>query len=311
MGRRALLTLQAIEHARERGERELRIAHDTIVTPAARDACRRLGLRLVTARAPGRVRRVYGNWKAALGLARARALLEALCTALPLGDAALEVALFPSTLHLGALVSLRAERPFRLGAQDLDPVEPGAHTGATPPAALRELGVELALVGHSERRARFGDDLARVRAKLRAGLEAGLEVVLCVGESLEERDAGRTFSVLRHQLLDALGSLGPEHAGALVCAYEPVWAIGSGLVPTRTEIEDALGSLRDHLIRRWGDAAGARVSLLYGGSVGPQNAEALFSIPLLDGLLVGGASLDADRFAAIVRAALTVAAETR
>ncbi|GIW71838.1 MAG: hypothetical protein KatS3mg102_1380 [Planctomycetota bacterium] len=152
----------------------------------------------------------------------------------------------------------------------------------------------------------LGEPEEMVRRKLLRALAAGLQPVLCVGETLAERDAGRTFGVLRWQLLHALEGLDTAELERVVLAYEPVWAIGTGEVPELAEIEDALGSLRDHVARGWGEAAARRMRLLYGGSVGEHNAAQLLGVPGCDGVLVGGASLELERFGRILEAALTV-----
>jgi triosephosphate isomerase len=311
MARRRLVTLQDIERARG-GSAVLSVPPGTIITPAARDAARRQGIAIAEARDPERPTLVYGNWKANGSAAGAARLARDIAGAAATGPGAgLEVAVFPPAVHLALAARELDGGRVGLGAQDIDPVPPGAYTGAVTTEMLTDLGVDLALVGHSERRHVLGDGPELVRTKLARALGAGLRGVLCVGETLEERDAGRTFSVLRFQLLDALERLRVGAVRRLVVAYEPVWAIGTGLVPTLTEIADCLGALRDHLTRRWGDETGGRVPLLYGGSVSPNNAADIFGVSGCDGVLVGGASLSAERFGRIIGAGLTARAGAR
>jgi triosephosphate isomerase len=167
---------------------------------------------------------------------------------------------------------------------------------------LRDLGVVYVLVGHSERRRLFAEDDEAVAAKLRRALDAGLKPVLCVGETLAEREGARTHAVLRRQLLTALERVEAARAAAIAVAYEPVWAIGTGLTPAPGEVEDALSALRDHLARRYGDDTAGAIRLLYGGSVGGANAARLLAAPSCDGALVGGASLKAAEFLTICAA---------
>lgn len=239
-------------------------------------------------------RLIAGNWKmnglTADGLARARALrTRALRTkrALP------EIAVCPPATLLASVGKALAGSPVALGAQDCHAAEKGAHTGDIAAPMLAELGCRYVIVGHSERRAGHGETDAQVRAKAEAALKAGLTPIVCVGESAGQRKAGQHLQVIGGQAERSL----PANAGAENCvvAYEPVWAIGTGLTPTSADIEEAHRHLRGKI------AAGIRV--LYGGSANATNARALLSTPGVDGLLVGGASLDADAFWKMVLAA--------
>ena len=186
-----------------------------------------------------------------------------------------------------------------IGAQDAHPEASGAHTGDLSAAMLREAGARFVILGHSERRADHGEDDALVAAKARAALEAGLAAIVCVGETEAEREGGRALDVIGGQLAGSL----PEGAGpeALVVAYEPVWAIGTGRVPTPEQIGEVHAFVRERLVGRLGEAA-REVRLLYGGSVKPSNAAEIFAVAEVDGALVGGASLEASDFGAIVDA---------
>ena len=178
----------------------------------------------------------------------------------------------------------------------------GAHTGEVAARHLVDVGCRWALVGHSERRA-AGEDDARCRAKVRAALAGGLRPVLCVGETKAERDAGRTDAVVQEQLARALEGLGAAEVAPVVVAYEPRWAIGAGVTPAPEAIVAALAGARAGLARAFGAELAARASVLYGGSVTEQNAAALLALDGCSGALVGGASLDPARFAAILVAA--------
>ncbi len=254
----------------------------------------------------GRTIWVVGNWKQNLlrepAITLARSLAEGLAAAR--GDAShVRVGIAPTYL---ALDSVRAHTGDgasapRLLVQDLAAQTSGAFTGEVGPAMVREAGASAAILGHSERRAMFGDHDELVANKVRCALDGELDVVLCVGEQLEQRDAGEHENVVISQLSKAFAKVPRELSPARVSvAYEPVWAIGTG----RTASPEQASSMHA-VIRRWLDAegfAGADRSLLYGGSVKPDNAAELLAAGHIDGFLVGGASLDARSFLAIVRA---------
>ncbi|MFU2207713.1 triose-phosphate isomerase [Solidesulfovibrio sp. C21] len=190
-----------------------------------------------------------------------------------------------------------------LGGQDLYPAKEGAFTGEIAPDMLRDAGCRYVLTGHSERRHVLGEDDAFVGKKTAFGLAAGLSVILCVGEKVEERKAGQLEAVVTRQLAAGLADVPSEVSPeALAVAYEPVWAIGTGLTAGPKEVEEAHAMIRAWLIERFGPQTGPSVRILYGGSVKPGNAELLLGIDNVDGVLVGGASLEAESFAAIVTA---------
>ena len=308
MGARKLITITDIETAREKGARVLAIAEGTIVTPLARDAARRLGVALAPERKGGKRAAVFGNWKsngtAASAVALARSIVEGWVGAgAPAGPRAADLALFPPFPHLALVGPVVAGTPVALGAQDLSQFPAGAYTGGVTGEMLKDLGCRYVLVGHSERRREFRETGEVVARKLKRALEAGLEPVLCVGETLAEREAARTQAVLRSQTLEALDGIDPVRARRIVLAYEPVWAIGTGVTAGPAEAEDALSSLRDHLARKYGDDVAGAIPILYGGSVAGANAAALLALPSCDGALVGGASLKAADFLTIGRAA--------
>ncbi len=193
--------------------------------------------------------------------------------------------------------------PVALGAQHCSDEDAGARTGEVSPRFLARLGTAYVIVGHSERRTLYGMDDATVAATLRAVLRHDMTPVVCVGESEEQRERGRTEAVLEEQVLAALSGLSGEAMGGLVIAYEPIWAIGTGQAATAVDAEDACVFIRSLVAKVGGDGAGEAVRLQYGGSVNAENAQDLMAEPDVDGLLVGGASLEASTFTDIVRAA--------
>ena len=227
---------------------------------------------------------IAGNWKMFKGPREAQAFLDGFDA-----PAGVDVVLCPPFVSLAAAV----ESGRTIYAQNVHWEENGAYTGEVSPAMLVELGVQGALVGHSERRQLFGDTDEMVARRTRAALEAGLGVIACVGETLEQRESGDTELVLKIQV-EAIAFAAGEHE-SLVIAYEPVWAIGTGRTATPELAQEAHGFIKGMLDR----------PVLYGGSVKPENAAELLSQPSIDGALVGGASLEPDSFAAICRAAST------
>ncbi|MCB9740195.1 MAG: triose-phosphate isomerase [Deltaproteobacteria bacterium] len=244
---------------------------------------------------------VGGNWKMHLELDSAVALASDVRNRLGSQRGA-EVIVFPPFPFLVPVAERLRESRVAIGAQDLWPEAKGAFTGAVSASMLRSVGCEWVLIGHSERRHVFGDDDALVARKLTVAMAEGLKPVLCVGERLEERQAGRTFEVLGRQLDTALAGHTAAALASLVIAYEPVWAIGTGQVATPAQAQEAHAWIRDHLRGTHGAAFADAVRIQYGGSVKGSNAAGLLSQPDIDGALVGGASLQADDFAAIVRA---------
>lgn len=243
---------------------------------------------------------IAGNWKMHKTVSEALTLVGELRRLLgQVRDCDLAVA--PPYTALHPVGQKLAEANIALAAQDIFFEDSGAYTGAVAGPMLHDVGCSYVLVGHSERRQLFGETLESSHARVRAALRAGLAPILCVGETLQQRDANQTSAVVGEQLEAALGELSVGELAHLVVAYEPVWAIGTGRVATPQQAEQMHAEIRERLRAR--DAAwAARVRLLYGGSVKPENAAELLSQPNIDGALVGGASLDAEKFAAIVRA---------
>jgi len=224
---------------------------------------------------------------------------RALAAAVDAHPPAARVAICPPATLIHRLNDVLAGSSILVGAQDCHSEASGAFTGDISAEMLVDAGARLVILGHSERRADHGETDDLVAAKGRAALRAGLEPIICVGESLDDRRAGRAIAVVTAQLR---GSLARELAGhAFAVAYEPVWAIGSGLTPSLVEIEEVHGAIRDLLVDMFG-AGGGDVPILYGGSVKPANAGEILGVRHLDGALVGGASLQAAEFVGILRA---------
>lgn len=246
---------------------------------------------------------IAGNWKLNKGPADAAALAEGLAARLS-GDPGADLAVFPPYLSIGAALGRLQGTGIEVGAQDLFDQDQGAFTGAVSGPMIREAGCSRVLVGHSERRSLFGDTDAIVRAKLHAALGAGLLPILCVGETLDQRDAGSAIAVVTGQLAAALEGLEPDQLPGVTVAYEPVWAIGTGRTASPAQAQEMHAAIRAWLADRYPAFVAADLRIQYGGSVKPKNAAELLSQPDIDGALVGGASLDADSFARIVEAAV-------
>ena len=216
----------------------------------------------------------------------------------------LEVVICPTDVALWPIWQRRLSPSISLGAQNLELGTEGALTGAVSGYLLRHAGAEFVIVGHSERRKHFGETDTIVQEKIEAALEAGLLPILCVGESGEERHRDETLLVIHRQVRQALGSLKPDQWGAVTIAYEPVWAIGSGLVPTPQEVERVAIAIRSDLADLAGSGLLESLRILYGGSVNDQNLLSFLDLPDIDGALIGGAALDAGNLAKMIRCVL-------
>ena len=244
---------------------------------------------------------IAGNWKMHKTLAEARALAREIRQGAAPGRRA-EVALGPPFTALAAVAAELAGSDLRLAAQDTFWEKQGAYTGAISPGMLADVGCHYVIVGHSERRQHFGDTDAIINKKLSAVVEAGLTPILCVGETIAERQADQTLHVVREQLEKGLGAHKPATGAALVVAYEPVWAIGTGLTATPEQAQAVHHFLRS-LLREFLGAPAEAIRIQYGGSVTPDNAAILLAQPDIDGALVGGASLKPELFLPIIAAA--------
>jgi triosephosphate isomerase len=243
---------------------------------------------------------VAGNWKMNGSLAANAELLDGLSAQLA-GFAAADVAVCAPAVYLAQVGDKLKGASIALGAQNASEYASGAYTGEVSCAMLKEFGVRYVIVGHSERRALFGETNAQVAAKFAAVLAAGLVPILCVGETLAEREAQATEAVVAGQL-DAVLALGADKLAGGVVAYEPVWAIGTGKTATTEQAQAVHAFIRARVAAKDASVA-ANLKILYGGSVKASNAQALFACPDIDGGLVGGASLQAAEFAAICKAA--------
>lgn len=241
---------------------------------------------------------VVGNWKMHGSAQANQALLSALVATVP---DRVDVAVCVPYPYLAQARGLLSGSPIALGAQNVSEHEQGAYTGEVDATMLRDFDCRYAIVGHSERRTLFGESDATVARKAAAVLRAGMVPIVCIGETLAQREAGQVESVLMRQLDALAGVLGADEPGKLVVAYEPVWAIGTGRSATAPQVQEALGVVRGWLRERVRNADA--VKILYGGSVKAATAGELFSLPDADGGLIGGASLVAAEFLAICEAA--------
>ena len=247
---------------------------------------------------------VAGNWKMHGDDAGNRELVAGILEGAPASDR-VSLLVCPPYPYLASVASQLAGSSVQLGAQNVSEHEKGAFTGEVAPAMLREVGCRYVIAGHSERRTLYGESSAQVAEKMAAALAAGLVPILCVGETLEEREAGSTEAVVGEQLSAAIERNGIGAFGASVIAYEPVWAIGTGMTATPEQAQDVHRYIRSVLAKEDSGVAEG-VQILYGGSVKGDNAAGLFGMPDIDGGLIGGASLKAADFLAIARAATDI-----
>jgi triosephosphate isomerase (TIM) len=238
---------------------------------------------------------IAGNWKMHGLTAEAVALAQGVAAGAP--GAACELLVCPPFVHLQAVAQVLAGSPVALGGQDCHHAKQGAHTGDISAPMLRDVGASWVILGHSERRQNHGETDELVREKVLAAVAAGLTPIVCVGETLHQRANGQETEIVGWQIS---GSLPKPFTGVL--AYEPIWAIGTGKNATEDDVAVMHAFIREELVRQFGDE-GEGIRILYGGSVRPANAPSLLSVPNVGGALVGGASLKAEDFLAIVRAA--------
>jgi triosephosphate isomerase len=244
---------------------------------------------------------IVGNWKMNKTVAEAEVCIQALLPRVSTaGD--VEVGVAPPFTALAAMVDSARGSRVEVYAQNMHQEANGAFTGEVSAPMLVELGVYGVILGHSERRQLFGESDRAVAAKVPAALAAGLAPIICVGETEEERESGETDRKLRQQVHDDLAGVAVEHLADVVIAYEPIWAIGTGSVATPDQAQEAISFIRALVAARNAEAASA-LRVLYGGSVDADNAAELLGMPDIDGALVGGASLDPDKFASVVEAA--------
>ncbi len=244
---------------------------------------------------------IAGNWKMYKTTGQAVQFARELSgAALPGGC---RVVICPPFTALGAVYEIVKDGPIGLGAQNMHHRDEGAFTGEVSPVMLRDVGCRYVILGHSERRQYFGETDAGVNLKIKAALARQLVPLVCVGETLEEREAGRTGEVVAGQVGGSLAGQEPGLAAGLIVAYEPVWAIGTGRTASAGDAQQVSHYIRGLLAGMFGSDVAGKVRILYGGSVRPDNAAELMGQPDIDGALVGGASLDAGSFTAIIKAA--------
>lgn len=243
---------------------------------------------------------IAGNWKLHKTIAEALELVTVLKNDLhDVKDRDIVVA--PVFTALASVSAVLAEGPVSLGAQNCHPEPSGPFTGEVSPPLLRDAGCRYVIVGHSERRTIFNEKDDFIRQKVKAVLDEGMKVILCVGETLEERNENKTFEILERQIAANLAEFYPTDLKPLVIAYEPVWAIGTGRTATNEQAQEAHLFIRNQLKNRYGQNLADETRILYGGSVKPDNVDGLMAMPDIDGALVGGASLKAADFIRIVR----------
>ncbi len=242
---------------------------------------------------------IAGNWKMNQNVAETKAFFQDLKEI-----DGVEVVVCPPFTALAKAIEMTEGRAIGIAAQNLFWEDKGAYTGEISPLMLKEIGCQWVLIGHSERRQYFGETDQTVNRKIQAALAVGLKPVVCIGETESQRLEGQTEKVLEGQLSGALAGFTAEDALQMVIAYEPIWAIGTGKTASAEDAQQAAGWIRRWLIGHFGLDLVGEIRILYGGSVKPENTAELLQQPDIDGALVGGASLKADSFAAIIQAAL-------
>jgi triosephosphate isomerase len=253
---------------------------------------------------PRRTPVMAGNWKMHKGIHETGGFVRELVSALKeKGGAACEVVVAPVFTSLGVAHQAAWGSPVRVAAQNCHWAPEGAFTGEIAAPMLAEIGISHVILGHSERRQHFGETDASVGRRLGAALEVGLIPIVCIGETLEQREAGETEAVLSRNLEGALGAFAADRLETLVVAYEPVWAIGTGRVATAAQAQEAHAFIRGWVAKRFGREFAQALRILYGGSAKPDNVEELLACPDVDGCLIGGASLVAAAFLAMVASA--------
>jgi triosephosphate isomerase len=246
---------------------------------------------------------IAGNWKMFTNKTEAESLIRELKLNLS-GVKNVDIAICPPFVYLERAVSEVKGSIIQVGAQNCYLESKGAFTGEISPDMLVDAGCKFVILGHSERRHVLGETDIMINQKTIKALQAGLHIILCVGELLEEREAGKTETIVKNQLHEGLKNLNMDHLDRITIAYEPVWAIGTGKTATPDQAQEIHAFIRGWLRNRFSDDAANQCRIQYGGSVKPENAKELMTQPDIDGALVGGASLKADSFTAIIKAAI-------
>ncbi|QVL57136.1 MAG: triose-phosphate isomerase [Simkaniaceae bacterium] len=246
-----------------------------------------------------RQRFIIGNWKMHMGAGETAAFVQKL---LPkIGETTTFVGIAPPFTSIEAAVAEAEKSYLNIGAQNMSEFPKGAYTGEISSSMLKEGGISFVILGHSERRIHFHEDDQMIHRKVKWALQEELLPILCIGESQEERDQEMTEKVLTRQLGEALKDFSTQELENLVIAYEPVWAIGTGKTATPDIAQETHHLIRTFIKGQWGEAVGERIPILYGGSVKPENTAILMAEPDIDGALVGGASLEVESFANIIK----------
>ena len=243
---------------------------------------------------------IAANWKMNKGPAETVEFLEAFLPGVDAVTDRCDVVVAPPSVSLAAAGALLADSVVALSAQNCSQFDEGAFTGEVSTSMLNELGTQYVILGHSERRSIFGEEDAVINAKVRKALAADLKPIFCIGETIEEREGGRLEDVLRTQVRDGLAELSAQDMNDTVVAYEPVWAIGTGVTASPEQAQEAHAFVRSLLADLFGAEVAAQVRIQYGGSVKPGNSAELMGQPDIDGALVGGASLEPDSFRALI-----------
>ena len=241
---------------------------------------------------------IAGNWKMNNTLAEAKALVEALAKAGNKNHA--EIILAPSYTALTMAAFTAKGTELQIAAQDVHWEDKGAFTSAVSPVQAKDAGATLTLIGHSERRSVFGDSDEILNKKVAAAMRHGLKVIFCVGETLQEREAGKTLEVIENQLKNGLAGFTEEQLKGIIIAYEPVWAIGTGKTATPDQAQEVHAAIRAYLAKTYSDDFAQETRILYGGSVKDTNVDEIMAQEDVDGALVGGQSLVAEKFARII-----------
>jgi len=241
---------------------------------------------------------IAGNWKMHMTIPEALELVSAILQGVGTKED-VEVVVAPPYTALHSVAEALKGSHVALSAQNMHWEDSGAFTGEVSPKMLKDAGCSHVIIGHSERRQYFGETDESVNRRVKSALRHGFHVILCLGETLDERKAGNTFRVLEKQLVGGMKEI--DNIGEIMIAYEPVWAIGTGMKATDQQANDAHGFIRSWIRDNYGDSAASGIRILYGGSVKPDNVDGLMSEPDVDGALVGGASLNADSFCRLVK----------
>lgn len=255
-----------------------------------------------------RVPVIVANWKMHLTVAQSASVIRRLRKLLR-GVRGVEVWIAPSFTALEGAKKVIAGSGFGLAAQNVHWADQGGFTGEISPVQLKNLGCRAVIIGHSERRHVFRETPEMIRKRTEGAVSRGLKVIFCVGETLRERRSGSTARIIRRQLDSGLAGIQPDRYRKITVAYEPVWAIGTGQAATESQVQKTHDFIRKVLVRRFGILGGNKICILYGGSVSPENIESFSKIENVDGVLVGGASLDPGRFARIVKSVIKVKRE--